>query len=160
MLDSLLRGSRSAPIYLIGIVLMVAPGFAGAIAPLTTAKLIEHCDAYAETPESPDALICIHYIKGFVAGAIATDEQVYENVVKGLSTEMGFADRYAEIRFGREMVDYGPTYFAEFCVPDEVPLAEVVEKVVFDLRDAELVRENPLARDAVYRALRIDYACQ
>ena len=136
------------------------PTTALAITPMTTAQLIAQCDAYSSDASSAEASACIHYIQGFVAGAIATDERVSRNVVKQMSETEDYAQRYAEVRFGRQLEEFGPTYFAEFCVPEEVPLAEVVEKIVFDLQDPSFLRDQPLARDAVYRALRKDYACE
>lgn len=142
------------------VLLLCAASGALAITPMKTVDLIEHCRAYSEQPESADTLVCTHYIQGFIAGAIATDDRVSRNVVKEISESASYAERYSAVRFGRKIDRFGPTYFAEFCVPEEVPLLAVVEKVVFDLKSPDFFSDAPLARDAVYKALRKDYACE
>ncbi|MDJ0656856.1 MAG: Rap1a/Tai family immunity protein [Xanthomonadales bacterium] len=140
--------------------LLFFTGSASAITPMKTVDLIEHCRSYLEQPDSADTLICTRYIQGFVAGAIATDDRVSRNVAKEITESANFAERYSAVRFGRKLDRFGPTYFAEFCVPEEVPLLAVVEKVVFDLKSPDFFSDAPLARDAVYKALRKDYACE
>ena len=51
--------------------------------------------------------------------------------------------------------------YAEFCLGDPVPLAEVVGKVVADLNERmKSMDSSGSARDAVYESLRRNYPCE
>lgn len=143
----------------LGVSLLAAPMMAAAIEPLKTEDLIGYCATYETDPESKEGTACVHYIKGFVEGAVATDDRVARNVAKQVSGSDDYFRTWEEVRYGRKTRQYEPTFFAEFCIGDDVPLRDVVLKVVRDIQDPIWVREEPLARDAVFRALRQDYAC-
>ncbi|MEM9305368.1 MAG: Rap1a/Tai family immunity protein [Pseudomonadota bacterium] len=139
---------------------LLAPGTSKAIEPVTTEQLNGYCANYETEPDSAQSTICVRYIQGFIAGAIATDDRVARNVAREISGNDNFINNFASVRYGRKQREYEPTYFAEFCVPEAVPLKEVVLKVKRDIRDPIYIAEEKLARDAVYRALRQDYACE
>jgi hypothetical protein len=143
-----------------GLLLLAAPMLAVSIEPVKTKDLIAFCATYESAPESSEGIACVHYIKGFVAGAVATDDRVARNVARRMSGNDDYFRTWEELRYGRKKRQYEPTYFAEFCIADEIPLRDVVLKVVRDIQDPVFISEEPLARDAVYRALRQDYACE
>ena len=146
--------------FLVAPLLLAIPMISSAIQPLSTADLITYCATQETEPESKDGIACVHYIKGFVAGAVATDDRVARNVARRVSGDDNYFRSWEELRYGRKKREYEPTYFAEFCIADEIPLRDVVLKVVRDIQDPVFLSEEPLARDAVYRALRQDYACE
>jgi len=133
---------------------------AGAVEPLSTAELAEHCAHYSENPDGEDAIFCVRYVQGFIDGAVATDERVTLNVAAEYERTESYSERATRTRLGRRSARYGPTYYAEFCLGAPVPLKEVVEKVVHDLMIREVVDEQLPARVAVYGTLRKEYPCE
>lgn len=131
-----------------------------AVETLTTEELTEHCEYFADQPESKDGIFCVRYIQGFIDGAVATDERVTRNVAAEIEQEESFSERAMRTRIGSRLDRYGPSYYAEFCLGEPVPLAEVVEKVVSELHDSDLVSAHPNARELVYHTLRTEYPCQ
>jgi hypothetical protein len=132
---------------------------AWAVEALSTAELMSHCDHYAEPVAKEDRIFCIRYIQGFIDGAVATDELVMRNVAEEYEKSESFSERAKRTRIGSRLDRYGASYYAEYCLGDPVPLAEVVEHVVEDSQDEGLVETYPLARDLVYRTLREHYPC-
>lgn len=130
------------------------------IEPLSTTELVSHCAHYSEDPEGKDAIFCVHYIQGFIDGAIATDERVAQNVVAQYERAETFTERAFRTRTPSRVVRFGPTAYADFCLGAPVPLVEVVTKVVGSLSESAVQTEHPLARDAVFSTLRGEYACQ
>lgn len=145
---------------LLGTALLAPQRQAGAVEPLSTAELVSHCVHYAEDPDGEDGIFCVRYIQGFIDGAVATDERVTLNVADEYGRDETFTERAIRTRLGRRLARYGPSYYAEFCLGEPVPLKEVVEKVVEDLLDREFVARRVRARDVVYQTLRDQYPCQ
>lgn len=139
--------------------LLAAPP-AFAVEALSSAELASHCELYDNEDAGEDRAFCVRYIQGFIDGAVVTDERVTQNVVKEYGEGETFAERAARTRIGARLERYGSSVYAEYCLGDPVPLAEVVEHVVKDLEDAALVAANPLARDVVYHTLRAKYPCR
>lgn len=131
-----------------------------AVEALDSQELASHCKHFADKPESEDGIFCVRYIQGFIDGAVVTDERVTYNVADEYEPKESFSERATRTRIGIRMERYGSSVYAEYCLGDPVPLREVVVKVSTDLEDENLVAENPLARDLVYRTLRTHYACK
>ncbi len=140
------------------VAVMVAP-YAFGVETLSTAELKSHCDFYQAAPEGTDGVFCVRYIQGFIDGAVATDERVTQNVADEYERDESFTERAIRTRLGNRLSRYGPSYYAEFCLGDPVPLAEVVQNVVDRLSDTALVANQVKARDLVYETLRRDYPC-
>lgn len=132
---------------------------AGAVEPLSSAELESHCAHYRIDPEGKDGIFCVRYIQGFIDGAVATDARVTLNVAEEYEKEETFSERAIRIRLGKRLEDSGPSYYAEFCLGDPVPKAEVVAKVVTALKKPGLIANSPLAREVVYQTLRTHYPC-
>lgn len=133
---------------------------ANAVEALSTAELKSHCEVYEEDPDGEDGIFCVRYIQGFIDGAVVTDERVTLNVAEEADRSESFTERAIRTRVGSRLERYGPSVYADFCLGEPVPLAEVVEKVVDDLLNENFVREMPLARDIVYATLRRNYPCE
>ena len=133
---------------------------AGAVEPLSSAELESHCAHYRSDPEGKDGIFCVRYLQGFIDGAVATDERVTLNVAEEYEKEETYSERAIRTRLGKRMENYGPSYYAEFCLGDPVPKEEVVEKVVTVLKQPGIIAKTPLARDVVYQALRTHYPCE
>lgn len=139
---------------------VLVPQQAKAIETLTTKELTEHCEYFADEPDSKDGIFCVRYIQGFIDGAVATDERVTRNVAAEVHEGESFSERAIRTRIGSRLDRFGPSYYAGFCLGEPVPLAEVVEKVVVELHDDNLVNDYPSARELVYHTLRTEYPCE
>ncbi len=147
--------------YVIGIVaLSAAADIAHAVEALSTEELISHCALYEEDPDGEDGIFCVRYIQGFIDGAVATDERVTYNVANEYDRDESFTERAIRTRLGSRIDRYGPSYYAEFCLGEPVPLAEVARVVVADLLALEDFEGRELARDVVYATLRTEYPCE
>lgn len=137
---------------------LIAAGSAMAVERLSASELASHCAHLKANPEGADSIFCIRYIQGFVDGAVVTDERVTMNVADEYDREESFSERAIRIRLGQRLASYG-SYYAEFCLGEPVPLAEVVNKVATHLEDKE-VSDNQLARTIIYATLRKHYPCE
>lgn len=133
---------------------------AAAVEALSTEELILHCAVYGDDPDGEDGIFCVRYIQGFIDGAVATDERVTFNVAAEYDKAESFTERAIRTRVGSRIDRFGPSYYAEFCLGDPVPLAAVVEVVVADLLSLESVEGQERARDVVYATLRREYPCE
>ena len=146
--------------YAIGIVaLSAAATDAHAVEALSTEELISHCTVYEEDPDGEDGIFCVRYIQGFIDGAVVTDERVTYNVANEYDRDETFTERAIRTRLGSRIDRYGPSYYAEFCLGEPVPLAEVARVVIADLLAIDNIEGQELARDVVYAALRSEYPC-
>jgi hypothetical protein len=131
-----------------------------AVEALDSPELASHCKYFADQPDSEDGIFCVRYIQGFIDGAVATDERVTNNVADEYERKESYSERATRTRIGKRLERYGSSVYAEFCLGEPVPLREVVVKIAADLEDEKLVADNPLARDLVYRTLRMQYPCK
>jgi hypothetical protein len=70
-----------------------------------------------------------------------------------------FTERAIRTRLGSRLDRYGPSYYAEFCLGEPLPLAEVARVVIADLLALEDIEGRELAREVVYETLRREYPC-
>ena len=132
---------------------------ARAVEALSTEELISHCAVYEEDPEGEDGIFCVRYIQGFIDGAVVTDERVTYNVADEYDRDETFTERAIRTRLGSRIDRYGPSYYAEFCLGEPLPLAEVARVVIADLLALEEIKGRELAREVVYETLRREYPC-
>lgn len=131
---------------------------ASAIEPLTAYQLQEACKEVTERPESAEARLCVYYVKGFLDGAVATDARVAENVATEIEAEETFSERAIRTRVINRMRDYGPSVYADFCVGQPDPIANVVLHVIEELERHDDL-DNVQAQSVVYASLRRNYPC-
>ena len=124
----------------------------------TLSELREDCAAMAAAPESLAAQRCVIYVQGFLDGAVATDERVALNVAEEIERTETLTERAIRVRLGDRLRQRGPSYYAEYCVGDPVPVQEVVAHVIAEMDDTQKPA-TALARDVVYAALRRHYPC-
>jgi hypothetical protein len=149
------------PWYAFGIVAFsAATNDAQAVEALSTEELISHCAIYEQDPDGEDGIFCVRYIQGFIDGAVVTDERVTYNVADEYDRDESFTKRAIRTRLGSRIDRYGPSYYAEFCLGEPVPLAEVVRVVIADLLALDDLTGRGLARDVVYATLRTEYPCE
>lgn len=142
-------------------VVLTLPVFSShAVEVLSAEELSRHCEAFPYNPTSLDGEYCARYIQGFIDGAVATDVRVMMNIEAEKQSET-IKQRALRTRLPNGAERRRAATYAEFCLGEPVPLAEVVTNVVTDL--TELVTkglESGSARDSVYRSLRKHYPCQ
>ena len=139
---------------LVMLALIFAPQHeAMAVEPLSAVELASHCKQLRAAPEGADGIFCIRYVQGFIDGAIATDERVTLNVAEEFQEEETFSERATRVRLGQRLESSGGSYFAEFCLGEPSPLAEVVARVVASLEQIPPTSNTLLARKVVYKTL-------
>ena len=131
-----------------------------AVEALSTQELLSHCEKYHDEQAREDRVFCVRYIQGFIDGAVATDERVAYNVANEYDRDETFTERAIRTRLGSRIDRYGPSYYAEFCLGEPVPLAEVARVVIADLLELEDLEGRELARDVVYATLRDEFPCE
>ena len=129
-----------------------------AIEPLTANELKEICTDVDLAPANSESRPCITYVKGFLDGAVATDARVAENVASEYDKEETFSERAIRTRIIDRLNRFGPSVYAEFCVGQPDPIADVVRHVIeeFDFYDD---LEGVQAQQVVYASLRRHYPC-
>lgn len=120
---------------------------------MTAGQLADAC----LSSEQDAGASCLAYVRGFIDGALATDPRVTMNVERALAREESFSERAFRTRLGSRMDRYGPSFFADFCIPTPVPLQDIVTSLVTDLGKVD-DRAEP-AREFLYRHLRQNYPC-
>ena len=148
---------------LVAVIAFIAGVFAladaDAVEVLTAEELASHCEAFPDDAESVDGEYCVRYIQGFIDGAVATDVRVMLNM--DAEKEETFTERAIRTRMIDRDLQRRAAGYAEFCLGDPVPLAEVVGKVVADLNERmKSMDSSGSARDAVYESLRRNYPCE
>jgi hypothetical protein len=142
------------------LIITIAAGNAQAVEALSTEELISHCAVYDEDPDGKDGIFCVRYIQGFIDGAVATDERVAYNVADEYGRDETPTERAIRARLGARIDRFGSSFYAEFCLGEPLPLAEVASKVITDLLKLESLEGRELARDVVYETLRREYPCK
>ena len=142
------------------LIVSAAASNAWAVEALSTEELISHCAVYEEYPDGEDGIFCIRYIQGFIDGAVVTDERVAYNVADEYGREETPTERAIRARLGTRIERFGSSYYAEFCLGEPLPLAEVVRQVITDLLKLENIEGREFARDVVYETLRREYPCK
>ena len=130
-----------------------------AIEPLTASELEAVCHGAAENQDTTEARLCVYYVKGFLDGAVATDGRVAQNVASEMEEEEGFTERAIRTRVINRLERFGSSVYAEFCVGQPDPIADVVLHVIEEL-DRYDDLEGKHAQTVVYDSLRRHYPCK
>jgi len=139
---------------------LVVPHGASAIELLSAKALTKYCSTYIENPESADGQFCVHYIQGFIDGAIATDVRVMLNVEADQNHKESFTERAMRTRSPERAKWARAARYAGFCFEGPLQLQEIVGKLARKLPELSKFEDDIPARTAVYQALRISYPCQ
>ena len=131
---------------------------ASAIEPLTAVQLKEICGEAKEKPDTAEARLCVYYVKGFLDGAVATDGRVAENVASEIDDQEGFTERAIRTRVIDRLQRFGPSVYAEFCVGQPDPIADVVLHVIEELARHDNL-EGLKAQTILDDSLRRHYPC-
>ena len=127
---------------------------------LPARELASHCQDLARSADSAGAQFCTHYVQGFIDGAVSTDVRVMMNMEAEYEQRRSLTERAIQTRMPGWHDQQRAAGYAEFCLGDPLPLAEVVLTVAGQLEaQAETMDPELAARDAVYAALREHYPC-
>ena len=129
-----------------------------AIEPLTAKELAQICADVDLSPDNSESRPCATYVKGFLDGAVATDARVAENVASEFDEEETFTERAIRTRIIDRMNRFGPSVYADFCVGQPDPIADVLQHVVEELERYDNL-DGVQAQDVVYASLRRHYPC-
>ena len=142
-------------VYGLALAILVSSG-AQALETLSREELLVLCRS-----DSPaDVAVCAGYINGFLDGAFATDPGVVDGVVREMQAEESFSERAVRTRLGISLERFGPSYYAGFCIPEDLPMATIVDEL---LEAAQGEVDHPAgenARDYLYRLLQTRHPCQ
>ena len=122
--------TRFAP--LLGLLLVTAAWPVRAIEVLTASELASHCAVLPQQQDSADGQYCIRYVQGFIDGAVATDAQVM--LAADEQRKESFTERAYRTRAPSHLDRQRAARLAGFCLGDPLPLFDVVERVVADLK--------------------------
>ncbi len=112
--------------------------------------------------DSPkEVAVCAGYLNGFLDGAFATDPGVVDSVVREIETQESFSERAIRTRLGNTLERFGPSYYAGFCIPGDLPMEAIVEELLDAAQqDIHHAGQDDNARDYVYRLLQSRHPCQ
>lgn len=150
---------RNLLICLVLVIGLLSAPRASSIESLSAAQLKQFCSEAAANYDDAESWLCIYYVKGFLDGAVATDARVAENVVAEIEAEETFTERAIRTRVGSRLKTYGPSVYAEFCVGQPDPIADVILHVNEELDRYEDL-EGIQAQSVVYASLRRHYPCK
>ena len=136
-----------------------AAGNSWAIEPLSAKELSAICADVDLSAENSESRPCITYVKGFLDGAVATDGRVAENVASEFDDDETFTERAIRTRIIDRMNRYGPSVYADFCVGQPDPIADVVQHVIEELDRYEDL-STVQAQSVVYASLLRHYPCE
>lgn len=130
-------------------------GAAHAVEPLPAEELNRICALYKARPYDPEAVACSAYIHGFLGGAHATG-----TAIAGEPKQRSeFMERATRTRAPGAAQRYGNFASASYCVPADIELSSVVERVIAYGREQDLTKK-PTANQLVLGALRANYPCR
>ena len=131
------------------IVTMWASASAFALEDLSSATLRDSC----QSANADETSACQFYLQGFIDGAVSTDPSVANNVARESSNLDRITERAMRTRVRNRLETYGPSYYAGFCLPDSLLLAELRDRFL------QHPESTDLARNALYEVVRKDFPC-
>ncbi|MEX2963665.1 Rap1a/Tai family immunity protein [Microbulbifer sp. TYP-18] len=140
--------------------LLIHSSYALSIEVLSAEDLSSHCSGLSQKSKSPHGEFCTRYIQGFIDGAVATDARVMLNIEADYKHKQTFSERALRTRLPSRSEYLRAARYAEFCLGDPVPLREVVENIVKDLKEIDTPSSDISAREMVYLSLKKHYPCK
>lgn len=133
--------------YLLILCFVAAPVFA--VEPLASSTLLQQCSSDADVNRQA----CRSWIHGFMGGAFAsrTAKRVDDD------RKETFSERAARTRISRGRAVYGQNYEANYCVPKETTIAELIDKLNGYAANLKPVPEH--ANQLMLGLLRKHYPC-
>ena len=101
------------------------------------------------------------YVAGFLAGAELTDRVIMKKFDTYIETEerSDFFKRAFKTRVGERQTTLPATYYAGFCIPEEISEKNVIDAILEEIESTNSSKDLQKS-SAVYLALRNLYPCQ
>ncbi|MAU40717.1 MAG: hypothetical protein CMF31_03755 [Kordiimonas sp.] len=122
-------------------------------------ELIGHCKEFAEHPTSLDGVSCSSFVQGFLGGAEATDAVVVKKLHSRKDEFSSLEKRIFDTRIRQWQQTYGPTAYADYCLPRAETNTAVVRSVIRYIA-AHPESEKYTAPELVYKSLLESYPCR
>jgi hypothetical protein len=130
---------------------------------LTTPAYYSHasasdaCQNVSEVTQNVTTSTCFQYVKGFLDGALLSDEQIIKNI--GEDESSGFFDRAYKTRVGkiRAGAKVPNTFLADFCLPETNATNEVVMHVLEALKKIKVKSE--MTEQMIYENIKREFPC-
>ncbi len=120
--------------------------------------LVKSCSGYITSQVIPEDSVCYEYISGFIDGAIITDSAIIENITKEKKEFSSFFQRAYKTRVGGKRKPVPPTYYANFCLPEDQSRKMVIEELIHQL-DSEIINKQSF-KQTLYETLKRVYKCE
>lgn len=100
---------------------------------------------------------CFEYVRGFLEGALLTDEATIEALTAQQGEAGSFASRAYKTRVGNSRAPLPVTYFANFCLPDSSVNDDVIARVIESLHQGP--SNSSSLSQQVYQATKRAFPC-
>lgn len=120
--------------------------------------VVSSCASYITSQEIPEDSVCYEYINGFIDGAILTDSAIIENITKEKEEFSSFFKRAYKTRVGRTRNEVPVTYYAKFCLPEEMSRKAIIEELIHELDEQVIGKQS--FRNTLYDTMKRVYACE
>lgn len=120
--------------------------------------LVKSCSSYITSQVIPEDSVCYEYISGFIDGAIITDTAIIENITKEKKEFSSFFQRAYKTRVGKQRKTVPPTYYANFCLPEDQSRKMVIEELIHQL-DSNIINKQSFKK-TLYDTLKRVYKCE
>ena len=133
------------------ILLLITPAF------YSHASASDACQNVSEVTQDVTTSTCFQYVKGFLDGALLSDEQIMKNIGEDESSD--FFDRAYKTRVGkvRAGANVPNTFLADFCLPDANATNEVVMQVLEALKKVKVKSE--MTEQMIYENIKREFPC-
>jgi hypothetical protein len=120
--------------------------------------VVSSCSSYISSQVIPEDSVCYEYINGFIDGAILTDSAIIENITKEKEEFSSFFKRAYKTRVGRTRDQVPVTYYAKFCLPEDMSRKAVIEELIHELDEQVIGKQS--FRNTLYDTMKRVYACE
>lgn len=92
-------------------------------------QLLASCTTFNANPQHANAMPCIYYIKGFLAGAWNVDQVIANNLKEKNREPASWDERAYRHRVGKRGDRVKPPALTHFCSPDNQSETRIIEKL-------------------------------
>jgi len=96
-------------------------------------QLLNSCDTLNANPTHPNALVCIYYIQGYLAGAWGVNDVKASKLKKKKQEPLTRTERAYKTRVGKRGERIKPISTTYFCAPDDEPEVQILKNLTKNL---------------------------
>ncbi len=120
-------------------------------------RLLASCQTLTTSTEQVDSKPCIYFLKGFLAGASATETVIASYLSEGSIEPSSFTQRAYRTRVGKEAGQTSLTPLTHVCLPDEESETRIIR--LLSMQRSPPIDSTKMLRDRIYNALKVEYPC-